>query len=644
MLARRSSLVASATALLLLAGCSSGKHDSASATSAASAAGGGAPTSDTLAFRDVFYTYASAAGLSQDDVSKLIYLAPQSMPDSADTSYTEGVDKAFTSVKPSDLYNLGAATPMNAVAGLDDALEASPVTIVVLPGIFGEFIANAPFQEVLDGTNSSFAQSFRTALQAAAAGDAAASAADTVYQLNNLQNANVNLSDVVSVGSIDAADGNPLVRVVYMKPQAGSLESMGTLDADTAIYLRRLTKLFNVIGQPNRFYLLGYSRGAATALDVAAASGSAAWGSSLAGVITLGGVNYGTGIADATQDESQPMGLIFDELATIQSSLSDCDPTASTLYNSPTIASNVALWAVHGATIAADLLKLPTHPELSLENIPTSAPDTARLWDQMWNLLTQDTIRLDQPIGDYCNNVARFKVFAQALRDGVGTLTTGSRETWWRSHTLPANLRVLAVTGTMGDASEGSVWSLVGNSTAYDPDSIDYYGLRSSYYDLLGVSGIQLNDSQVPMSRAWFWPALNSTLNPAAPAVDAHVVAVLGEHHWGYAFPTAFPMPNGEVNPFPRSVLMHALGGYIAELDGAGGGAATSGGDDAGTAAPPVTTDDAGNEDGGGGGGDWSEDAGSNGTEDGGDDSGAPSGDAHRPIRARAQAQKTVTR
>ena len=101
----------------------------------------------------------------------------------------------------------------------------------------------------------------------------------------------------------------------------------------------------------------------------------------------------------------------------------------------------------------------------------------------------------------------------------------------------------------MGDPTTGktkaSMWPLTNNPTAYDADSIDYAGLRSSYYDLYQASKIPLNDSQVPMSRALFWPALASTLNPAQGPLETHIVATLGEHHWGFAFPSAFPMANG---------------------------------------------------------------------------------------------------
>src|SRR6185295_13512132 len=76
------------------------------------------------------------------------------------------------------------------------------------------------------------------------------------------------LRDVVRVGSIDDTDGTPLVTVTYLKPELGSLETFGNLDENADYYLPRLEKYFKVIGTPEHLYVMGYSRGTATALNL----------------------------------------------------------------------------------------------------------------------------------------------------------------------------------------------------------------------------------------------------------------------------------------------------------------------------------------------------------------------------------------
>jgi hypothetical protein len=605
-----------------------------------SAAASTAVVPDAETFRNIFYTHASATGLSSDDISKLIYLPTDAMTGSVDQSSTASVDSAFQGIKPSDLYNYGLSKPMQAVDNVDGALAQKPVTIIIFPGIFGEFITNSPFQEVFNNQSSSFAVKVQQALTQAAGTDAAT---DEAYSLNTLGVASQPLSNLLSAGSIDSAGGAPLVNVLYMKPLPGSLESMGTLSDDTAIYIRRLTKFWTVLGGATPFYVLGYSRGATVAFDFAAQAPSIPdWGTQLAGVITLGGVNFGTPLADATADASQPIATVFSDLQTLMGALTECQATDSTFTRAKVVASDTAAWVAHGTPLLAHATLLPKHQELNYENLSSSTPDLSRLWTMAINLLTQDVLRIDKPVSDYCGNVSRFKAFAQKMVDGVQTLTTANRIAWWQNNTLPAGLRVLAVTGTMGDPTPGAgqAWALTGNSTAYDADSVDYKGLRSSYYDIYDGVQLALNDSQVPTSRAWLWPDLIRSYNAAQPAIETHVVAVLGEHHWGFAFPASFPQANGEVDPFPRTVLMHSLGTFIAGLDAAAAIAATGDGgaasDDGGTTGDDggQAGDDGGSSLGDDGGGSFGDDGGNAPGDDGGDEAGDDGGSSNLTLDA----------
>ena len=66
--------------------------------------------------------------------------------------------------------------------------------------------------------------------------------------------------------------------------------------------------------------------------------------------------------------------------------------------------------------------------------------------------------------------------------------------------------------------------------------------LRGFYYDLLTDSfGKQLNDGQVSVDRAMFWPALVKQLNPKQPDFRSTFLGIHGGHHWNLALPVSTP-------------------------------------------------------------------------------------------------------
>jgi hypothetical protein len=178
------------------------------------------------------------------------------------------------------------------------------------------------------------------------------------------------------------------------------------------------------------------------------------------------------------------------------------------------------------------------------------------------------------PSSEYCQNIERFKRTATQVIKGVQTLTTASRLTWFQTHTLPTNIRYYAITGTMGDATAPGAepTPLVLNDAAYDTHSLDFRSLRGNYYDLLAASGNQLQDSQVPVQRARFWPELHSAMNPAQQPMKAYFMGTVGVHHWGLSFPRAFSTNDGmEANPFPRTELLKSIATFVAQVERRGG-------------------------------------------------------------------------
>jgi hypothetical protein len=372
------------------------------------------------------------------------------------------------------------------------------------------------------------------------------------------------------VGSIDDADGRPLVTVTYAAPPLGSLETLGKVEDNTAVYERRLARYFALVGGAEDVYVLGYSRGAVVALDlaakVAASPVESPWATRLRGVISLAGVLYGSQLADSARAKGTAMADIIDVVAELGEELETCQPDMALATRLRVQATNTARWATATAKASYQATKLPRHPEIAWEGVTSEAPDYARLTSFARRLLVDEVFTLGSWFDDYCSNVDRFKATARKAVDGIDSLTTASRVDWWRTHALPTRLRYFALTGTMGDATRqpGRTWHGFANLHAYDPGSIDFKSLRTNYYDLLGASGIEANDSQVTLSRAKFWPALGPALNPRQGELRTYFMGTVGTHHWGLAFPRAFATRDGrEANPFPRRALVNAIGAFV---------------------------------------------------------------------------------
>lgn len=578
-------------------GCASTDDEAAGASESELSEVGG-PFGPAL-FRNDFYTYLKREGGYGDDEIKKLVLMPTAaaivpaVRPRADAPLA-AYDEAFSRMRPTDFYRRGLEAPLVEERGPNGALESElrrhPVHIVVVPGIFGEFIPVSPFEEVFRAGGSARAAWDRNL----AAAEADPSKADLVHdrQFSTAVTKDVerSLRDLVRVGSIDDADGAPLVTVTYLKPELGSLETFGTLDENADYYLTRLEKYFRVAGAPPNVYVMGYSRGAATALNLVtrARDARASWLPNLRGVISLAGVVYGSQLADAALSPGPQKDLLDTMNEFVTNKLESCDgPTPSLGL----MTRNLGHWTAFSARAATRALKLGNrNEELAREGIETDMADLGRIVTFARRVLFGDprnvfsttaddgailgVLRLNRPTTEYCQNIASFKATATQLMKGVATLTTQARLDWYRTHTLPASLRYFAITGTMGDATPegGEVSPLTLNDTAYDTRSVDFRSLRGNYYDLLEASGSQVQDSQVPVQRARFFPELQATLNPAQSPMKTYFMGTLGIHHWGLSFPRAFSTRDGlEANPYPRTLLLKSIATFVAQVERRGG-------------------------------------------------------------------------
>jgi hypothetical protein len=547
-------------------------------------------------FRDDFSTYLMKDGhYTPDQVRQLVLMQTQEAMDpqvTVDPAHPLAAhDAHFAKIKPTDFYKEGLtkrlATKIGPTINGSNALETelvrNPVHIIIVPGIFGEFIPVSPFEEVFR-VGGAASVDFDKKMKALEADPTKADLVkDKTYSTAAVGVVDKSMRELMRVGSIDDQEGRPLVTITYLKPGLGSLETFGTLDENADYYLPRLEKYFKIIGVPKHLYVMGYSRGTATALNLVtrAQAGNASWFPQLKGVVTLAGVVYGSQLADAAFDPSGTQRKLLDNLTEfVDSELNSCPPGEDS-----TIAlrlKNDAHWA---AFLGRELL-LARHmgnqnDALKREGIETANADIGKLYNFIRRIMFGDPqkwlagdadglINLSVPISEYCQNVERGKTAIRQLVKGAQTLTTQQRIDWFKTHTLPTNIRYFSITGTMGNATaEGDqVDPLAVNDVANDIHSLDFRSLRGNYYDLLAASGNQLQDSQVPVQRGLIWNDVNRAINPAQGDLKTYNMGTVGIHHWGLSFPRAYSSNDGlAANPFPRTILLKSIGTFIAQVE-----------------------------------------------------------------------------
>ena len=196
----------------------------------------------TRLFRDIFHTYlqddAASATLQTQD---LILLPPDAIvrpplglqgPDPL-----KAILKAHSRFSADDLYQRGLALAPRTIPQLEQVFASSgPITIIVVPGIYGEFFGD-PFSEIL-AAGGTFKNRWQERLR---------EIHDYSYSLEKLDDEDVTLDQVIDIASIDDARGQPLVNMIYLKPRLGSLETLGSSERVIDIYLRRLNKLFKAL-------------------------------------------------------------------------------------------------------------------------------------------------------------------------------------------------------------------------------------------------------------------------------------------------------------------------------------------------------------------------------------------------------------
>ncbi|RYZ75629.1 MAG: hypothetical protein EOP04_33090, partial [Proteobacteria bacterium] len=133
-------------------------------------------------FRNIFYTLAK--GQYEDaDIHKLIYVPDDRFYSEAKLDGENPFESRvldYSSIAPFDLYSKGLNTSFQEIKDVDGAVTLNPVTIVIIPGIFGEFIQHFPFHEVLVNKSSQFSKTWKDAI-------AKKPTTDTVFDLEQMK-------------------------------------------------------------------------------------------------------------------------------------------------------------------------------------------------------------------------------------------------------------------------------------------------------------------------------------------------------------------------------------------------------------------------------------------------------------------------
>ena len=459
----------------------------------------------------------------------------------SELSKANSIDDAIAIAKPTTLGGLiKDATASTVDADVDSALEAAPLTLVILPGVFGEFIPNRPFEEIISRPSAE-ADAFRAAVKAAGV-------TDRSYDLKSMTEKERSLEELVHVGAIKSRNGRTGARVVLFNTPFMSLESLGDARSRAQIFGRRLGKYLELTG-PQKIALVGYSRGTILGLEMLASAEKRGddWLKSVVAMVSFGGVVWGSALADDTEDPASPTKAMIDEVKELRNAV---DPNSR--------AKTVAAWSRFAVRNLGSVAGLGAAPPGVDGSVDLAAPRTlvTKFW---WEF------GLNRPITDFANNVRRFQIAIDAALNAVGELTTRSRLEWWRTKTLPKSVTYVSLSAAMADPDLGGVDKRAFESSlGYARRSRDDMALLQNRRQYEKLSGLALNDSQVSVPQSIFLADAAARLNAKNDGMRTLHLGVLGTHHWGLALAVVNPMADKRVNPLPREAILKALAAQIA--------------------------------------------------------------------------------
>ena len=309
----------------------------------------------------------------------------------------------YRGLSAEQLYQAGVQSPKTlapeALSGLTQQLQSEDLLIVVVPGIFGEFIEKRAFEEIFPirgaegqySNDSAFAREWRSSLERAThdtigSTEACLTAApdnpvcDEQEKLSRLNlepnhrgQQNVHMENLLNVGSLDDSAGRPQVKVVLFQMDGMTLESISTQERNATIFTRRLEKFFQILGRtPQHIAFVGYSRGTDFALEMLAQAQSQnkPWLSHVSGLVSLGGVVMGSALADdAIKNPASLLNRqlrLVDALRRSLTPLPDMRGSMLTTRNATWLTLNTLAWFKFLSSVAA--IQSEAQPTLHAES------------------------------------------------------------------------------------------------------------------------------------------------------------------------------------------------------------------------------------------------------------------------------------
>jgi pimeloyl-ACP methyl ester carboxylesterase len=507
-------------------------------------------------FHELLKSTLPSAMTSPEAMARIHMLPDQKILQAIDANSAEAALELVSQTSLTQLVNETLSNQTDKSIDAEAILRKQPVTMVIVPGIFGEFIPTRGFEDVLSQPSKE-RDAFQAAVQKAAA-EGNVNAKDSRFSISALSNKDVSLNDVVNVGSLTDKNGKTLARVVLLYTDFMSLESLGDLKLHAQIFNRRLSKYLALTGK-QKIALVGYSRGTTLALEMLAQAKeqNLPYLSSVKGMVGLGGVIWGSALADDTQTENSVMASLVHEVQTLRNNV---NPESRT--------QTLVAWTKFAAKVAFILPKMnakanaPKASDLKNAQVPTSLDPKSilSLVKTAWT-----SLGLSKPISDFDKNVRRFQAVVDAALGGVDSLTSKSRQAWWTIRTLPKNVTYYSVTAAMANPEASSLeMSIFDGAYGYSKRSYDDLMLLQNRLDYESLSKVSLNDSQVSVAQAMFLPEAAAALNSANTGLKTQMLGTFGTHHWGLALRIVNAMKDGRTNPFPREALLKALAAKVA--------------------------------------------------------------------------------
>lgn len=522
-------------------------------------------------FARIFAGFAQERGIN--DFSQVILPHSHSLGSELMETAPEDILKELkTRMSNYKMEQVNAPEPINSKKSLE-LLKKHPITFVIIPGIFSEFIEQKTFHEVFSDKNKKESLYYQKWIERLAKIKDDKIVKDKSFDLEKLTYKtdvgkrleehtdgyeSLNLADLVEISSVGP------IQAITLRTPTLSMESFSKIADLAEIFNRRLEKVFQVLGVPQNIMLVGYSMGAITMLEMlvqAKKNNSSGWLKNVRGATSLGGVVFGTQAADEVFED--PSSASAKQLVALESTAKCLLAARAEKFWSATKQIS-SCWYQFGVDIKASYGE-EAGPETKFNPLNYKSNLVLRPLFQAVGKL-YGTL-LSNFFKDRDQNIARFYKLAQQAKAGIAQMTTKSRLQWWKENKIPTNgIQYYSLAGTFLAEKVDSSFNLLQSPLGYKQGAADANLQFDGFMKLAVLSGHSLNDGQVCADRVHFWPELIEAVNPEHPRLESHFLGVFPTTHWGLAFPFVTKMKE-ELdldNPFPRISLFQSLAALVA--------------------------------------------------------------------------------